>query len=41
MRQFVETSGNSTKFKIGEDSSKQVTDDLVYHKEALKLFSDE
>ena len=41
MRQFVETTGNSTKFKIGEDSKNQHLDDLVYHKEAIKLFNEE
>lgn len=41
MRQFVETSGNSTKFKIGNDVKEQSFDDLVYHKEAVKLFNDE
>jgi hypothetical protein len=41
MRQFVETSGNSTKFKIAEDNKNQPLDDLVYHKEAIKLFSEE
>jgi hypothetical protein len=41
MRQFVETTGNSSKFKIGEDNKNQPLDDLVYHKEAIKLFSEE
>lgn len=41
MRQFVETTGNSMKFKIGEDSKSQPLDDLVYHKEAIKLFNEE
>lgn len=41
MRQFVETSGNSGKFKIGDNNKDQSLDDLVYHKEAIKLFNDE
>ena len=41
MRQFVETSGNSTKFKIGNNSNEANLDDLVYQKEAIKLFSEE
>jgi hypothetical protein len=41
MRQFVETGGNSTKFKIGDNFKEQSLDDLVYHKEANKLFNDE
>lgn len=41
MRQFVETGGNSTKFKIGDSVKQQSSDYLVYHKEAVKLFNDE
>jgi len=41
MRQFVETSGNSIKFKIGGEYKERSLDDLVYHKEAAKLFNDE
>lgn len=41
MRQFVETSGNSAKIKIGGNFTNQSSDDFVYHKDPLKLFNDE
>jgi hypothetical protein len=41
MRQFVETSGNSARIKIGDNYTGQSSDDFVYHKDPLKLFNDE
>jgi len=41
MRQFVEMDRNSFKFKIEKEFEKSFLDDLVYHKEAAKLFNDE
>jgi len=41
MRQFVETNGNSNKFKIGGNNNESSLDDLVYQKEAAKLFNEE
>jgi len=41
MRQFVERNGNSNKFKIGRSNNETSLDDLVYQKEAAKLFNED
>jgi len=41
MRQLIENGGNANKLKISGDSQERSLDDLVYHKEAIKLFNEE